>query len=144
MFWPSGAKFLLVVVPVLLVIIVTLWIRLQGANKAQTSRVQPGTGAIDRSTRRLERDLEGQTEFFQVFSSLIEELHAQRQIRQISPTLVNAMVRMFRPEVAVVLVRRRSTITEPDRENRLIVSAISTAQRQMKVGMVFLSTRSRM
>jgi len=33
------------------------------------------------------------------------------------------------------LVRRRSTITEPDRENRMIVAAISTAQRQMKVGM---------
>ena len=136
MLWPSGAKFLLVVVPVLLVIIVALWSRLLRVQSHSTRRVSSRrNGAIDRSTRRLERDLEGQVEFFQIFSELLGELHAQRQIRQIPPTLVNAMVRMFRPEVAVVLVRRRSTITEPDRENRLIVAAISTAQRQMKVGM---------
>lgn len=135
MLWPNGAKILLLVVPVLLVIIVALWARVSGSQPVQPSMVHHGNGAVERSTRRLELDLEGQTEFFQVFSSLIGELHSQRQIRQIPPTLVNAMVRMFRPEVAVVLVRRRSTITEPDRENRMIVAAISTAQRQMKVGM---------
>jgi len=133
--WPIGAKLLLVVVPVLLVMIVALWSRLHASKAKQSLKVQPSSCAVDRSTRRLERDLEGLVEFFQIFSSLLEELHAQRQIRQIPPTLVNAMVRMFRPDVAVVLVRRRNTITEPDRENRLIVAAISTAQRQMKVGM---------
>lgn len=133
--WPNEAKILLVVVPVLFVIIVTLIVRLQVSKSSQPFIVKPSNGVMERSTRRLERDLEGQIEFFQIFSSLLGELHAQRQIRQIPPTLVNAMVRMFRPEVAVVLVRRRSTITEPDRENRLIVAAISTAQRQMKVGM---------
>ena len=135
MLWPSGAKALLVVVPVLLVIVIALWSRLSGSTSKQPAKIDPGKAPIDRSTRRLELDLEGQTEFFQIFSSLIGELHAQRQIRQIPPTLVNTMVRMFRPELAVVLVRRRSTITEPDRENRMIVAAISTAQRQMKVGM---------
>jgi len=120
---------------VLLVVIVGLIVRLAASKSAQPPVVKPSNGAIERSTRRLERDLEGQIEFFQIFSGLLGELHAQRQIRQIPPILVNAMVRMFRPEVAVVLVRRRSTITEPDRENRLIVAAISTAQRQMKVGM---------
>jgi len=132
---PNGTKILLVVVPVLLVVIVALIVRLQASTSSQPPVVKPSNGAIERSARRLERDLEGQVEFFQIFSSLLGELHAQRQIRQIPPILVNAMVRMFRPEVAVVLVRRRSTITEPDRENRLIVAAISTAQRQMKVGM---------
>jgi len=133
--WPTGAKMLLAAVPVLVVVIVALIVRLQVAKSSQTPVAKPSNGVIERSTRRLERDLEGQIEFFQIFSNLLGELHAQRQIRQIPPTLVNAMVRMFRPEVAVVLVRRRSTITEPDRENRLIVAAISTAQRQMKVGM---------
>ncbi len=135
MLWPVGAKFLLLVVPVLIVVIVALWSRLRSHRASLSLAPQPSSGAVDRSTRRLERDLEGQVEFFQVFSSLLGELNAQRQVRQIPPTLVTAMVRMFRPEVAVVLVRRRSTITEPDRENRLIVAAISTAQRQMKVGM---------
>lgn len=133
--WPNGAKILLVAVPVLFVIIVALWSRLHASTSSQPLTFKPSNGAINRSTRRLERDLEGQVEFFQIFSNLLGELHVQRQIRQIPPTLVNAMVRMFRPEVAVVLVRRRSTITDPDRENRLIVAAISTAQRQMKVGM---------
>ena len=133
--WPNAAKLLLVAVPLLVVVIVALWSRLRASKTLQPFNIQPTNGSIDRSTRRLERDLEGQIEFFQIFSGLLGELHAQRQIRQIPPTLVNAMVRMFRPEVAVVLVRRRSTITEPDRENRLIVAAISTAQRQMKVGM---------
>jgi diguanylate cyclase (GGDEF)-like protein len=133
--WPTGANIALAMVPILIVVIIALWSRLQAAKAAPVVVPPPSNGAIDRSTRRLERDLEGQIEFFQIFSSLLGELHAQRQIRQIPPTLVNAMVRMFRPEVAVVLVRRRSTITEPDRENRLIVAACSTAQRNLKVGM---------
>lgn len=133
--WPSGAKALLAMVPVLLVIVIVLWVRLREAVAAKSQAPQPVNGMVDRSARRLERHLEGQLEFFQIFSSLLGELHAQRQIRQIPPTLVTAMVRMFRPEVAIVAVRRRGTITEPDRENRLIVAAISTAQRQMKVGM---------
>jgi diguanylate cyclase (GGDEF)-like protein len=131
----SSVDLALVAVPVLLVMVVILWTRLQVAKAAHQAPAQPTNGSVDRSTRRLERDFEGQVEFFQAFSSLLGELHTQRQIRQIPPTLVNAMVRMFRPEVAVVLVRRRSTITEPDRENRLIVAACSTAQRNLKVGM---------
>ena len=132
---PIGANLVLVLIPVLIVIIIVLWARLQQSKVATQYPATPSNGALDRSNRRLERDLEGQIEFFQIFSSLLGELHAQRQIRQIPPNLVNAMVRMFRPEVAVVLVRRRSTITEPDRENRLIVAACSTAQRNLKVGM---------
>lgn len=135
MLWPSGAKLLLVLVPVLLVIVVVLWSRMLSAQSAPSEITRPTSGAVTRSTRRLERDLEGQVEFFQIFSALLGELHAQRQIRQIPPTLITAMVRMFRPEVAVVMVRRRSTITEPDRENQLIVAAVSAAQGQMKVGM---------
>jgi diguanylate cyclase (GGDEF)-like protein len=135
MSWPTGAKIALASLPVLLLVILLLVSKLRSGPPVLPTQVTPMNGAIDRSTRRLERDLEGQAEFLHVFSSLLGELHAQRQIRQIPPTLVNAMVRMFRPEVAVVLVRRRSTITEPDRENRLIVAAISTSQRHMKVGM---------
>jgi diguanylate cyclase (GGDEF)-like protein len=126
---------MLIVVPYLLGTIVFLWFRLRASRKGKTFDLRPSKGAIDSSTRRLKIDLEGQIEFFQVFSSLLGELHAQPQSRQIPPKLVNAMVDMFRPEVAVVLIRRRSTIAEPDRENRMIVSAVSTAQRQMKVGM---------
>lgn len=135
MSWPVGAKIALAAVPLLALVILALILRLRATSPAQLPQSPPINGFIDRSTRRLERDLEGQAEFLHVFSSLLGDLHAQRQIRQIPPTLVNAMVRMFRPEVAVVLVRRHSTITEPDRENRLIVAAISTTQRHMKVGM---------
>ncbi len=133
--WSNGAKLALAAVPVLLVVIIVLWARLQALQANPTTTAQMGNGAVDRSTRRLERDLEGQVEFFQIFSGLLGELHAQRQIRQIPPTMLNAMIRMFRPELAVVLVRRRRTITEPDRENRLIIAACSSAQRNLKVGM---------
>lgn len=133
--WPTGAKVLLVAVPMLLVIIVVLWSGLRAANAQNRANLQPRNVAIERSARRLERDLEGQVEFFQIFSALLGELHSQRQIRQIPPILINAMVRMFRPEAAVVLIRRKATIAEPERGNRLVVAAISTAQRQMKVGM---------
>jgi diguanylate cyclase (GGDEF)-like protein len=130
-----GGNLAMILVPLLLVVIVVLWSKLSRSRTTPTYTPPVMNGALDRSTRRLERDLEGQIEFFQIFSSLLGELHAQRQVRQIPPTIVNAMVRMFRPEVAVVLVRRRSTITEPDRENRLIVAACSTNQRNLKVGM---------
>jgi diguanylate cyclase (GGDEF)-like protein len=136
MMWPVEAQLAVAALPLLMLIILVLVVRLRAKPPApQRPRVAPSNGAVDLSTRRLERDLEGQAEFLQIFSSLLGELHAQRQIRQIPPILVNAMVRMFRPEMAVVLVRRRSTMTEPDRENRLIVAALSTSQRRMKVGM---------
>jgi diguanylate cyclase (GGDEF)-like protein len=134
-FGPYAANAAMALVPVLLVIVIFLLTRLRSPQESAPVMPPRANGELTRSTRRLERDLEGQIEFFQVFSGLLGELHAQRHIRQIPPTLVNAMVRMFRPEVAVVLVRRRSTITEPDRENRLIVAACSTTQRNLRVGM---------
>ncbi|HSN55209.1 MAG TPA: GGDEF domain-containing protein [Candidatus Sulfomarinibacteraceae bacterium] len=135
MTWPVATTALVVAVPLLLLVIGVLWSQLRSARAQPVPTPQQLNGVRDRSTRRLERDLEGQIEFFQVFSSLLGELHAQRQIRQIPQILVNAMVRMFRPESAVVAIRRRSTMTDPDRENRLIVSAVSSSQRRMKVGM---------
>jgi diguanylate cyclase (GGDEF)-like protein len=133
--WPFVTTLAVVMVPVLLLVIIVLWLRLRSTLAQTIPAHQQVAGLRDPSTRRLERDLEGQMEFFQVFSSLLGELHAQRQIRQIPQILVNCMVRMFRPEVAVVAIRRRSTLTDPDRENRLIVSAVSSSQRRMKVGM---------
>jgi diguanylate cyclase (GGDEF)-like protein len=132
---PGAVDVALVAVPLLLVVVIVLWSKLQTVRSMTAVVAPPVNGAAGRSARRLERDLEGQIEFFQIFSNLLGELHAQRQIRQIPPILLNSMVRMFRPEVAVVLVRRRSSITEPDRENRLIVAACSTTQRNLKVGM---------
>lgn len=130
---PTAANIALVSIPVLLVIVIVLLAKLGSPRRDPVPA--PTNGARDRSTRRLEREIEGQTEFFQIFSSLLAELHSQRQMRQIPPTLLNAMVRMFRPEVSVVLIRRQQTLFEPDRENRLIVAACSSSQRNLRVGM---------
>jgi diguanylate cyclase (GGDEF)-like protein len=84
--------------------------------------------------RRLEQDLSFLVDFINEFPTLMSELNAQHELRQIPGVLCNTMVRVFRAEQAVVLVRRKGTIADPERTGRLIVAAVSASERGLDVG----------
>jgi len=113
-----------------------------GRSTAKSKAVPAATGRFrlpeQRSSgdpvRRLELDLEFMVSFIKEFPTLMTELHAQTEVRQIPLVILNSMVRIFRPEQAVVLVRRKGTLMEPERSNRLIVAAVSSSERGLDVG----------
>jgi len=84
--------------------------------------------------RRLEQDIAFMVGFIKEFPTLVSELHSQTEVRQIPVVILNSMVRIFRSEQAVVLVRRKGTLMEPERSNRLIVAAVSSSERGLDVG----------
>ena len=55
---------------------------------------------------------------------LVEQLHNRVQARRIPEMLLQVLVRSFEPRQAVVLLRRGSADSEPDRRSQLVVTAI--------------------
>jgi len=121
---------------ILLVVVILQWTKLR--------RVEPQIPDVERAdpdpvgpagpTRRIEQDLTFVVDYIQEFPKLMAELNGQTEVRQLPPVLLNSMVRIFRAEQAVVLVRRRNTLAEPERRNRLIVAALASSERGLSVG----------
>ena len=91
---------------------------------------QPTTSPL----RRLEQDLAGLADFIHEFPELMTDIYSQTEVRQIPAVLLRALIRTFRAEQAVVLVRRKGTLIEPERSSRLIVAAVSSSERGLEVG----------
>jgi diguanylate cyclase (GGDEF)-like protein len=125
-----GAMFSLLVM-----IVIVQWLKLRNAKKLleEEPKVEPEPVSTDASTRRMEQDLGLLVEYIKEFPDLMAELNAQTEVRQIPPVLLKAMVRIFRAE-AVVLIRRRKSLAEPDRMDRLIVAANASTERRLAVG----------
>jgi diguanylate cyclase (GGDEF)-like protein len=125
-----------VMIGILLVVVVLLYSRLRrlDANGSGSERPEPEPAAALSPTRRMEQDLTFVVDYIKEFPKLMADLNSQTEVRQLPPVLLNAMMRIFRAEQAVVLVRRRSTLAEPDRRNRLIVAALASSERGLSVG----------
>ena len=121
---------------VLLVVVALQWTRLRALKQALADQprteLEPATPGS--AARRLEKDLSFLADYIQEYTKLLAELNAQTEVRQIPPVLLNAMVRIFRAEHALVLIRRNRTLAEPERRNRLIVAAGASTERGMGVG----------
>ncbi|HOC43437.1 MAG TPA: sensor domain-containing diguanylate cyclase [Thermoanaerobaculales bacterium] len=121
---------------VLLVVVALQWTRLRALKQALADQprteLEPATPGS--AARRLEQDLSFLADYIKEYTKLIAELNAQTEVRQIPPVLLNAMVRIFRAEHALVLIRRNRTLAEPERRNRLIVAAGASTERGMGVG----------
>ncbi|MCW8984434.1 MAG: hypothetical protein OQK55_03760, partial [Thermoanaerobaculales bacterium] len=107
--WPPIALIAMALVPALVLILIAVLVALRRASVdrqlAEKKAKEIGEEAA-RRFRRLEQDLNFLVEFFRVFSKLVGEMHAERQVRMIPKALLNAVVRIFQPEVAAVLVKR--------------------------------------
>ena len=121
---------------ILLVVVALQWAKLRAAERkaAEEERAEPEPVAQAAPARKLEQDLNFLIEYIKEFPKLMAELNSQSEVRQIPPVILNAMVRIFRAEQAVVLIRRRRTLAEPERQNRLIVAASASTERGLSVG----------
>lgn len=107
--WPPLAYLAVVAVPVLVVVVVILMMAMtksSSARRAAETEAKEVKEAAARKFRRLETDLNFLVEFFRVFSRLLAEMHSERQVRMIPKALLKAIVEIYRPEVAAVLVSR--------------------------------------
>ncbi len=64
-------------------------------------------------------------------------MHAERQTRTIPRALLKAIVRIYRPEAAAVLVRRNPPASEPGGADRLSVAAFHSTRGTLRDGMEF-------
>ena len=102
-------SFVILVVAVLLVALLGLVVALRRSSVARRIAENDAREVRETSSRkfrRLEQDLIFLREFFQVFASLLAKMHAARKVRLIPQALLEAIVRIYRPEEAAVFVWR--------------------------------------
>ncbi len=61
--------------------------------------------------------------FTREFPRFLRVLHGQLTVRQIPEAIQEFVIRAFDPEEAVVLIRRKRVLSDPDRDKQLIVAA---------------------
>jgi len=126
-------------IAVLVIVVVVLMLALSrssSARKAAESEAREVKEAAGRKFRRLETDLNFLVDFFRVFARLLAEMHAERQVRMIPKALLKAMVEIYRPEVATVLVRRGVPGGGPD-DACLSIAALHATRGSLTEGMNF-------
>ena len=136
----SLATITMMLVPALILLLVAVLLALlrsSSARRAAERETKEVREASDRKFRRLENDLDFQREFFQVFASLLGEMHKERQVRMIPKALLKAMVRIYRPEVAAVLVRRSTPDSHSEETDRLSVAALHSTRGMLREGAEF-------
>jgi diguanylate cyclase (GGDEF)-like protein len=127
-------------VPALALVLVAMFVALRRAASERQAAEKKARDFAEESTRkfrRLEHDLNFMLDFFRVFSRLVGEMHAERQVRMIPKALLAAMVRIYRPEVAAVLVRREARGGDNAEGQRLSVAALHSMRGALKLGMEF-------
>jgi diguanylate cyclase (GGDEF)-like protein len=139
--WPLPAILATLLVPVLVVIVVVLLVALRRSSAARREAeilTREAKEASARKFRRLEYDLHFLVDFFRIFARLLGEMHAERQVRMIPHALLRAIVEIYGPEVATVLVRRGSPGgSNPEELPRLSVAALHSTSGSLQKGMEF-------
>ncbi len=134
------ANLAMFLVPALLLIVVALLLALRRASASRLEAENAVREVKDESARkfrRLEHDLNFLVDFYRVFARLLAEMHAENQVRMIPQALLKAMVEIYGPEVAVVLVRRGSAGGDPEEVPRLSVVALHSTRGSLQKGMEF-------
>ena len=128
---------LLGVVVACLAAIAMLWSRLlaeTGRSKlidSQSLELQDLRKQLD----RLEDEQQFVTQFIHEFPHLTAELQSQRKLRRVPVILLQMIRRTFQPEQALILIRRKRTLAEPERDHRLVVAAVTPSDSPFKPGM---------
>jgi diguanylate cyclase (GGDEF)-like protein len=138
--WPTAALIALASVPVLLIVLVALLVAVQRASRERAEaerRLKENAEQAARRYRRLDQDHNFLVDFFRIFSRLVGDMHAERQVRMIPDALLDAIVRIYRPEVASVLVRRASASQDDADGPRLSVAALHSTRGILRKGMEF-------
>jgi len=137
--WPALALLAAGAAVVLVFVALALLMALKRGSadrRAAESEAREVKEAAARKFRRLETDLNFLVDFFRVFARLLGEMHAERQVRMIPRALLKAMIEIYRPEVATVLVRRAAPSGNPE-EMLLSVVALHSTRGSLREGMEF-------
>jgi diguanylate cyclase (GGDEF)-like protein len=127
---------LLLVVAVVGSALIGLLLALMIHYRKQTQQLEQQTAEIRPLTQkvmRVEQELHFVVQFLREIPHLTGELNTPKQ-RIIPEALMNILVRVFRPDQAVVLIRRRSTVTDPNRDRQLTVAAVHDPGPAIKSG----------
>jgi diguanylate cyclase (GGDEF)-like protein len=128
---------LLGVVVACLAAIAMLWSRLL----METSRrklIESQSVELDKLRQqlgRLEDEQQFVSQFIHEFPHLTAELQSQRKLRRVPVILLQMIRRTFQPEQALILIRRKRTLAEPERDQRLVVAAVMPSDSPYKPGM---------
>ncbi len=85
---------------------------------------------------RIEEELEFVLEFIREIPHLTGELNNQMNPRGLPEVLLNVVTRTFKPEQAVVMIRRRKTLAQPDGDNQFVAAAVAAPRSTCAHGMV--------
>lgn len=83
---------------------------------------------------RLHQEHQFTTHFLSEFPHVTRELHSRAGERKIPGILLNIVQRILEPRQAVILVRRRRTLTDVDRSAQLLVAAVHPPDGPINVG----------
>jgi diguanylate cyclase (GGDEF)-like protein len=114
-----------------------LWSRLL-AETSRTRVIERQSAEIAELRAELERLRDEQqfvSQFINEFPYLTAELQNERKLRRVPAILLQMIRRTFQPEQALVLIRRKRTLAEPERNQRLVVAAVTPADSPYKPGM---------
>jgi diguanylate cyclase (GGDEF)-like protein len=128
----------MVIAALVLIILAMLIVLLRSSNARRRAvmEAKEGIEGTARKIRRLETDHDFLVDFFKIFANLLAEMHALRQTRTIPDALLKAIVRIYRPEVAAVLVRRGSASDTND-PLRLTVAAVHSTRGIVRDGIEY-------
>ncbi len=85
---------------------------------------------------RIEEELKFVLEFIREVPHLTGELNNQMNPRGLPEVLLNVITRTFNPEQAVVMIRRRKTLAQPDGDNQFVAAAVAAPRSNCAHGMV--------
>ena len=74
--------------------------------------------------------------FIREIPFLTGELNSSMNPRGIPQVLLNVIIRTFEPEQAVVMVRRKKTLAQPDGDKQLVAAAVAAPRASFGHGMV--------
>jgi diguanylate cyclase (GGDEF)-like protein len=138
--WSPIALIAVVLVPILVILLAVVLLALRRSSARSLAAERETKDVREEATRRfrrIETDLNFLVDFFRVFSTLIGEMHKERQVRMIPRALLRAIVQIYHPEVAAVLVRRGPAGGDPSEVARLTVAALHSTRGALKEGMEF-------
>ena len=89
----------------------------------------------ERELIQRDKQLQFLTRSLKEFPALTSQLHSQVEPRLVPNLLLKVIMRMFEPDQALILLRRRKAETDPGREKRFVVAAIACPEDTIKRGM---------
>ncbi len=85
---------------------------------------------------RIDEELNFVLDFIRELPHLTGELNNQMNPRGIPQVLMNVLIRTYQPEQAVIMLRRKRTLAQPERDKEFIAAAVAAPRSTFDRGMV--------